>query len=88
MAVFYTITGKKEEIIESTDDNITVNDLINMLTRKYGERFQNSLRDQTGKIRIINLILINGKDIRFLDGLGTMLKDDYIVSFALVAAGG
>lgn len=49
---------------------------------------QQRLMDETGQIRRFVNIYINGDDVRFLDGLGTALKDGDEVSIVPAVAGG
>jgi molybdopterin synthase sulfur carrier subunit len=46
------------------------------------------LMDEAGEIRRFVNIYLNGEDIRFLDGLGTALKDGDEVSIVPAVAGG
>ncbi len=46
------------------------------------------LMDETGQLRRFVNIYINGEDVRFVDGLGTGLKDGDEVSIVPAVAGG
>jgi molybdopterin synthase sulfur carrier subunit len=46
------------------------------------------LMDETGQIRRFVNIYVNGDDVRFMDGLGTALKDGDEVSIVPAVAGG
>lgn len=69
---FLDITGERKTQI---DDVNKVSDLINILLQKYGEKFKDLLLDANGNLRDYLKIMINGEDIRDIDGLETPLKD-------------
>ncbi len=46
------------------------------------------LMDETGQLRRFVNIYVNGDDVRFIDGLGTPLKDGDEVSIVPAVAGG
>lgn len=46
------------------------------------------IMDESGDIRRFVNIYVNGEDVRFLDGLGTKLKDGDEVSIVPAVAGG
>ena len=49
---------------------------------------QQRLMDETGQLRRFVNVYVNGDDVRFLDGLGTALKDGDEVSIVPAVAGG
>ena len=81
--------------IDITDEkNIQVNDiadigaLIDYLCQKYDKPFKDVLFDDKGDIRDYLKIMLNGEDIRDIDGFDTPLKDgDQIVIFQTIAGG-
>jgi molybdopterin synthase sulfur carrier subunit len=82
---FLEITGERKTQI---DDVNNVSDLINVLLQKYGEKFKDLLLDTHGNLREYLKIMINGEDIRDIDGLETPLKDgDQVVLFQTIAGG-
>jgi molybdopterin synthase sulfur carrier subunit len=82
---FLGITGERKTQI---DDVNNVSDLINILLQKYGEKFKDLLLDTNGNLRDYLKIMINGEDIRDIDGLETTLKDgDQVVMFQTIAGG-
>ncbi|MGB7969688.1 MAG: MoaD/ThiS family protein [Methanobacterium sp.] len=82
---FLDITGERKTQI---DDVNKVSDLINILLQKYGEKFKDLLLDANGNLRDYLKIMINGEDIRDIDGLETPLKDgDQVVMFQTIAGG-
>jgi molybdopterin synthase sulfur carrier subunit len=44
--------------------------------------------DETGQMRRFVNIYVNGEDVRFMDGLGTALKDGDEISIVPAVAGG
>jgi len=79
------IVGQRELEIET--DNATVFGLIELMMRKYGERFRSAVLDESGKgLRVI--VVKNDREIEFLQGLATPLKDGDRVMFLPPIAGG
>ena len=82
---FIDITGEKTTQIEGSEN---ISQLINALCEKYDETFRNVLLDEDGTIRDYLKVMVNGEDIRDLDGIETPLKDgDEIVMFQTIAGG-
>jgi len=66
-----------------------VRELIDFLTGEYSSGFRERLLDkETGRLRPYNKILVNGRDIDFLDYLKTELRDGDSVVFFPPAGGG
>ena len=82
---FIDITGEKNIKIEDVPD---INTLIEFLCKKYDESFKEVLFDENGNLRDYLKVMINGEDIRDINGLETPLKDgDQIVMFQTIAGG-
>jgi len=82
---FIDITGEKTTQIEGSEN---ISQLINALCEKYDKTFRNVLLDEDGTIRDYLKVMVNGEDIRDLDGIETPLKDgDEIVMFQTIAGG-
>ena len=82
---FIDITGEKNIEIEDVPD---INTLIEFLCKKYDESFKEVLFDENGNLRDYLKVMINGEDIRDINGLDTPLKDgDQIVMFQTIAGG-
>ena len=76
------ITGKKEEDVE-VPDNTTVEELIEILSSKYGREFSDYVYDErTGKPRDHLQFLIDGRSASTLQGLKTRLRDG--CNFAII----
>jgi molybdopterin converting factor small subunit len=82
----YIITNTEAENVV-VSGNISLDDLINVLTKRYGEEFQKYLKEN-GEIRPEFWIIVDGRDCRSLSGLKTLLKDNTSVSFVKLLAGG
>lgn len=81
---FIDITGEKTTQIEAED----ISKLIEALCEKYDETFRDVLLDEDGNVRDYLKVMVNGEDIRDLDGLETKLNDgDEVVMFQTIAGG-
>ena len=82
---FLEITGERTTQI---DDVNNISDLIDVLIKKYGEKFNEILWDDKGNLRDYLKVMLNGEDVRGIDGLETPLKDgDQVVMFQTIAGG-
>ena len=82
---FIDITGEKTTQIEGSEN---ISQLINALCEKYDNTFRDVLLDEDGNIRDYLKVMVNGEDIRDLDGTETPLQDgDEIVMFQTIAGG-
>jgi molybdopterin synthase sulfur carrier subunit len=78
-----TLTGGADEV---SIDGTTVGEVIDNLEKKH-PGIRERLCDDKGVRRFVN-IYANEEDIRFLDNLGTKLKDGDSVSIVPAIAGG
>ena len=77
MAIFSTEVGLTE--INYQNVNI-LGDVINQFMKEYGKKLRKSFVDPSGNLESHVVILVNGRNYLFLDGLNTKLKDgDQIV---------
>jgi sulfur-carrier protein len=82
---FIDITGEKTTQIEEAED---ISQLIEALCKKYNETFRDVLLDEDGTVRDYLKVMVNGEDIRDLDGTDTKLNDgDEVVMFQTIAGG-
>jgi MoaD family protein len=69
-------------------DGETVGDVVAFLERQF-PGLADRILDETGAIRRFVNIYVNEEDIRFLDGLKTVLKDrDHVAVVPAIAGGG
>ncbi|MCD5409829.1 MAG: MoaD family protein [Methanocellales archaeon] len=83
-ATFRDIVGQRE--IQRRFDG-TVCELLDRLCKEYGEEFKKATFDES-KLRSYIKILVNGRDIEFLDGLHTKLSDNDVVAIFPPVGGG
>jgi sulfur-carrier protein len=82
---FIDFTGEKTTSVNDADN---VSELIDVLCQKYGDEFKEVLLDENGEIRDYLKVMVNGEDIRDLNGIDTPLNDgDEIVMFQTIAGG-
>jgi len=81
------IVGKREEQIEFSQA-VTVEELLKQLSRKYGERFQDYVYDEKGKVRNHLQFLINGKSTTTLQGFKTRLREGDQIAILPPVGGG
>ena len=87
-ATFRDLLGLKElELEVGPEENLKLIDLLEQLFQKFGEKFRNRILEG-GNIRPQVNIMINGRNIKFLDGVNSPLKDgDTVAIFPPVAGG-
>jgi molybdopterin synthase sulfur carrier subunit len=78
------IAGEKVTFVEA----LTLGEALSALAAKYGEAFRNRIYDENNKPRRFINIYVNGKDMRFLDGLETKLNDSDKISIVPAIGGG
>jgi len=84
------ITGKKEEAIEfSNDAKVTVDKILQVLSREYDKQFVDYIHDsETGEVRGFLQFLVNGKSSTNLKGLQTELKEGDVLAILPPVGGG
>ncbi len=91
VAKFFTvlreITGKKEEELEFSK-SITVDELLDYLSQKYGHEFTDYVYNASGKPRGYLQFLVNGKSITTLEGFRTRLKEGDNIAIIPPVGGG
>ncbi|MHA1302490.1 MAG: ubiquitin-like small modifier protein 1 [Candidatus Heimdallarchaeaceae archaeon] len=78
------IIGKKQLEMKAE----TVEDLLGQLFRKYGEGLESELTDNTGQLKKVYRVIINGRNVNLLNGLETKLKEGDLVAIVPAVAGG
>jgi molybdopterin synthase sulfur carrier subunit len=81
------IVGKPQEQIELFDA-ATVDELLQQLGEKHGEKFTRYLYDEKGTVRGHLSILINGKSITTPQGLKTKLEENDVIAILPPVGGG
>jgi molybdopterin synthase sulfur carrier subunit len=81
------ITGKKAEEIQ-LQSVITVEEMLNLLSEKHGEKFREYVYGKEGKVQNFLSFLVNGRNINVLQGFGTELKPGDIMAIIPPVGGG
>ena len=81
------ITGKKVDTIQ-LQDAITVNELVKMLSEKYGKKFREYIYDKDGVTQEFLSFLVNGKNINKMQGFDTKLEDQDVIAILPPVGGG
>ena len=81
------ITGKKVDEIQ-LQSVITVEELLTLLSEKYGKKFRDYIYDKEGKIKGFMSFILNGKNINNMQGLHTKLQDGDVIAFIPPIGGG
>lgn len=66
----------------------TIKSLLETLSKRFGEKFILEVLEPDGSPKKTLKIFVNGRDIEFLDGLSTMLKEGDEVALIPPVAGG
>jgi len=83
----YELVGTFRVELE-TPNNLTVRDLVDLISHTFNPKFGEAVLDSDGKLRGEYVVLVNGKAIEWLDGLATKLNDNDEVVFLPPAEGG
>ena len=90
LATLRDLVGCSEYKVE-VDKEVAVLELIDTLSRVFGESFRRAVldyEDNNVKVKDYVKILVNGRNIEFLDGLKTIIKSGDVVYFIPPAGGG
>jgi MoaD family protein len=66
----------------------TVNSVLNILMKQFGDSLRRELLDSTGKVKAAYSIFINGKDIVLSSGLSAKLEENDTLVILPVVEGG
>ena len=77
-----------EEISLSIKEGVNIRTVLEQLTTKFGQKFEEMIFKSSKDLSKYVIITINGKDIRTLDGLNTKIQLDDEISFIPAIAGG
>ena len=81
------ITGKKVDKIQ-LQNTITVNELITVLSEKYGKNFREYIYNKKGDVQEFLSFLINGKNINIMQGFDTKLQEMDVIAILPPVGGG
>jgi molybdopterin synthase sulfur carrier subunit len=81
------ITGKKVDTIQ-LQNTITVDELVTLLSEKYGKKFREYIYNKKGEVQPFLSFLVNGKNINIMQGFDTELKEGDIVAILPPVGGG
>ena len=84
LSTLATVIGRKELETEAS----TVKGVFDAVTAEYGDKFRTKAFDIAGNLRKVIKIYVNGKDIRFLNQLDTLLNDGDEVLILPAVTGG
>ncbi|MGE3075400.1 MAG: ubiquitin-like small modifier protein 1 [Dehalococcoidia bacterium] len=79
-----SLTGNLSKV---SGDGATLESLVSNLESSY-PGMRERVMDESGQMRRFVNIYVNGEDVRFMDGLGTALKDGDEISIVPAVAGG
>lgn len=84
------IIGKKEQIFEfSEGDTVTVNEVLQRLSKQYGQSFvEYVFDDQTNQVKGFLQLLVNGRSISSISGLDAELIDGDVLALLPPVGGG
>ncbi len=83
--VLASVTGGNREMEMSAS---TVRESVSVLASKYGAEFERRVLDPTGEPKRLLNFYVNGKNIRFLSNLDTVLSDGDEVMLLPAVGGG
>lgn len=86
-SVLRELANRKEDVVE-VDDKVDVGKLILILKKKYGPKFGRYVVNEMAGIQSYIKVMINGRDIEFLDGSKTRLGDGDTVQIIPPVRGG
>jgi MoaD family protein len=81
------ITGKKVDQIQQ-QSTITVEELLTLLSTKYGKKFREYIYNKKGEVQGFLSFLVNGKNINIMEGFDTKLQDGDTVAILPPVGGG
>jgi len=81
------ITGKKVDEIQ-LQNAITVDELLTLLSEKYGKNFREYIYNKKGDMQGFLSVLVNGKNINIMQGFDTKLQENDVVAILPPVGGG
>jgi len=87
LSLLVDIIGR-EEISLSIEERSTIRDVLKQLVKTFGKDFENTIFKPPDEISKYIILSLNGKDIRSIDNLNTLLhKGDEIILLPAIAGG-
>jgi len=77
-----------EELTYTANDNSAIEDILEMLSKEFGNNFERVIHNSSGKSNRYVIIALNGEDIRFLESIQTPVHDGDEIIFLPAIAGG
>ncbi len=87
LSLLADLTGIKEVTVP-LNENSSIKNIFEKLSIKFGKNFENFFFDTSGNLNKYLIIVLNGKDIRLLKGLDTIIQNNDEISFIPAIAGG
>ena len=87
LSTLVDITGKSEILI-AVNEYYNIKQLIEILVSKFGTNFKQVMFNSSGNLNWYLIISINGKDIRSIDNLSTIIHQGDEITFLPAIAGG
>ena len=81
------ITGKKADEIQ-LQNVITVEELLKLLSDKYGKKFREYIYNKKGKVQDFLSFLVNGRNINVLQSFDTELQEGDVIAIIPPVGGG
>ena len=81
------ITGKKVDELQ-LQTAITVDELLTLLSEKYGKNFREYIYNKKGDVQGFLSFLVNGKNINIIQGFDTKLQENDVVAILPPVGGG
>ncbi|MEM3732983.1 MAG: MoaD family protein, partial [Candidatus Bathyarchaeia archaeon] len=80
--------ANKNEIEFNMLEGAKVKDLLLIISKEFNEEFKEALLDSSGKLKPTIIMLVNGRNIDFINKLETQLTDGDVVSLVPAVFGG
>lgn len=80
--------ANKNEIEFNMLEGAKVKDLLFIISKEFNEEFKEALLDSSGKLKPTIIMLVNGRNIDFINKLETQLTDGDVVSLVPAVFGG
>ncbi len=86
---FFRVSSGRSQVKVRLGESATVGDVVERLVESFSPEFKETLVDPVLREPLPNaLILVNGKEVGVLDGVGTAVRDGDEVVFVPVTHGG